>query len=186
MEAIGAIIIFFSWILTNAITQRFTALKQSLETAQGNFRLYNTLHEVRAMVNSVGAELIQSLPKSKNATRFRAGKHHIAEVDLIREKFNQQYVNAQQVRELIDFVAQVNSLSLAIEQDNNTHREIASMLDVSSAQVGRVLASLRKHPVREPLKGWIAAWLAPGAGGISGADMMDDDVQDGEGDKCYV
>ena len=53
MESIGAIIIFFSWILTNTIQQRYTALKQSLETAQGNFRLYNTLHEVRGMVNSV-------------------------------------------------------------------------------------------------------------------------------------
>ena len=63
MEAIGYLIIFFSWVVTNALTQRYNSLKRSIETVQGTFRLYNTLHELRSMINSLGLEVIQGLPK---------------------------------------------------------------------------------------------------------------------------
>ena len=76
MEFKGAIIIFSSWAVTNGLTQRFSNLKLSLESARSSFRLYTTLHELREMVNSLGMEVVQGLPKGINASRFRAGEHH--------------------------------------------------------------------------------------------------------------
>jgi len=61
MEAIGGIIIFLSWVLTNTFHQNYKDLKQSLDTANGVFRLYNTLHEIRGKVNSVAAEILKKI-----------------------------------------------------------------------------------------------------------------------------
>ncbi|MDH7447958.1 hypothetical protein [Aquimarina sp. 2201CG14-23] len=124
MEAIGGIIIFLSWVLTNTIHQNFKDLKQSLNSANGTFRLYNTLHEVRSMVNSVAAEVIQRNPNDKDASQFRAGKHANKDIELIRNDFSMTRLNAQQVNELMDFTAEVNALSIALDDENDTHKEI--------------------------------------------------------------
>ncbi len=108
MEMIGAFIIFFSWMITNALTQRYNSLKTSVESAQRNFRLYDTLHELRSMINSLAMEVIQGLPKGRNASRFRAGAHHIQDVDEMRENFCNQAVSAHQVRELLDFMSETH------------------------------------------------------------------------------
>jgi hypothetical protein len=128
MEAIGALVIFFSWIVTNALTQRYNSLKQSLESVQGTFRLYNTLHELRSMINSLALEVIQGLPKGLNATRFRAGRHHIDDVEAMRENFCLERVSAHQVRELLDFMTQTHGLAKTIGNDTTTSKEVLNQL----------------------------------------------------------
>lgn len=124
MEAIGAVIIFFSWVITNALTQRYSALKTSLESAKRSFRLYDTLHELRSMINSLAMEVIQGLPKGKNASRIRAGIHHIEEVDQMRERFCLEAVSAQQMRELFDFMIEAQELAKSVDNNSETYKKI--------------------------------------------------------------
>ena len=128
MEVLGAMIIFFSWVVTNALTQRYVNLKLSLESSQRSFRLYNTLHELRSMINSLGLEIIQGLPKGIDATRFRAGRHHIDDVEAMRETFCVERVSAHQVRELIDFIFQTIELADTVRKDSHTSKEIQQEL----------------------------------------------------------
>lgn len=128
MEAIGGIIIFFSWVITNTIHQNYKDLKKSLESANGNFRLYNTLHEIRGMVDSVAAEVIKRNPNDMEASRFRSGKHWHEEIERIRNEFDMVNLNARQVKNLMDFTAEVNALSLATDDDTSTHDQVQSML----------------------------------------------------------
>ena len=140
MEAIGGIIIFFSWVLTNTFHQNYKDLKQSLESANGTFRLYNTLHELRGMINSVAAEIIKRNPNDEDASRFKAGKHFNEDIESIRADFSMTYLNAQQVKELMAFTAEVNALSLATDDNSATHDKIQKTI----REVGELLERHRR------------------------------------------
>lgn len=148
MEALGGIIIFFSWVVTNALAQRCQRLRTSLESARRTYRLYQTLHELRSMINSLGLELIQGLPKGINATRFRAGKHRIDEVDRMREKFCLQAASAHQVRELLDFMSQTHELAKSVDARSNTTREILDEF-VAAERLRDRLQNLESEAERE-------------------------------------
>lgn len=134
MEAIGGIIIFFSWVLTNTFHQNYMDLKKSLDSAKGTFRLYNTLHELRAMINSVAAEVIQRHPNENEASRFISGKHSNADIEGIKHEFSRTYLSAQQVKELMAFTTEVHALSIATDDASSTHKKIQNIMN----QVGEL------------------------------------------------
>src|SRR4051812_16500866 len=58
VSVLGALIIFFSWSITNTLGQRYARLKQSVEAGDATFRLYTSLHELRDSLNSVIMETV--------------------------------------------------------------------------------------------------------------------------------
>lgn len=62
------------------------------------------------MVNSLEAELIQSLLRSKNATCFRCGQHGILEIDRIRDEFREQYGHLRLMLSLFNVVAIISGM----------------------------------------------------------------------------
>ena len=73
ISVIGALIIFFSWTITNTLGQRYTRLKQSVEAAESTFRLYTALHELRDSLSSVAMEAVYAREAAEQAGNEYAG-----------------------------------------------------------------------------------------------------------------
>jgi hypothetical protein len=108
LSVTGALIIFFSWAVTNTISQRYSQMKQSLETAQGTFRLYTTLHGRRDQLNSVALEVVQG-KTSNNASRLASGRTGDPLVDDVRIDFDLTRLSAHQIKELMDFTVETDA-----------------------------------------------------------------------------
>src|SRR5258706_14333830 len=116
----GALIIFFSWTVTNTLVQRYNRIKAGTESAQSTFRLYTTLHEQRNQLNSLAMEVIQRNEAGMDASIFCAGKTDDRLVNEARKQYSRNRLSAHQVKELMDFTAETDSLSRAVGKSSPT------------------------------------------------------------------
>src|SRR5438046_10649475 len=93
ISTLGALIIFFSWVVTNTLGQKYGRVKSSVESGQSTFRLYTTFNELRGSLNSLAMEVLQF----KNDTEARISapeKETESEVDVARESFSLTRISA--------------------------------------------------------------------------------------------
>ena len=121
-SVVGALIIFFSWAVTNTLAQRYTRLKQSVETAEGTFRLYTTLHELRNQQNSLVMEILQ-IKEEVSRNRQSAQRSNTERHDVLNE-YNRTWLSAHQIKELMDFTAQTSDFSNAVGTNTQTTHDI--------------------------------------------------------------
>ncbi|MBK8040719.1 MAG: hypothetical protein IPK22_26840 [Verrucomicrobiaceae bacterium] len=124
----GALIIFFSWVITNTLGQRYSRMKAATESAQATFRLYTTLHEQRNQLNSVAMEIIQRREAGVNASILGAGKTGDTVTDEARKDYGLTRLSAHQVRELMDFTGETHALSRAVGEQSSASAEIEALL----------------------------------------------------------
>jgi hypothetical protein len=124
----GALIIFFSWAISNTFGQRYNRIKAATESAQSTFRLYRTLHEQRDQLNSLAMEVIQRSEKGPDASRFSPGKTSNTLLDQARKQFSRDRLSAHQVRELMDFTVETNELSRSVGTVSPTSEDIQQIL----------------------------------------------------------
>jgi hypothetical protein len=152
ISTVGALIVFFSWAVTNTLGQRYGRLKASLETGQSTFRLYTTLHELRDQLNSLAMEVVQSR-KATDASRFTSGSTADVGLDTARARFDQTRLSAHQIKELMDFTAETHSFSRAA----STTTAMSHTIDGLLGEVGkladatsRLLAEAERHHTNRP------------------------------------
>jgi ABC-type transporter Mla subunit MlaD len=139
LSVCGALIIFFSWVLTNTRAQTLSRIKQAVESAQSTFRLYTTLHELRDQLNSVAMEVIEG-KTSPNATQLASGRTGRRDEDSVRATFDKARLSAHQIKELMDFTAETNSFSRAVGSATPASDEIGRIL----TEVDHVYTPLRE------------------------------------------
>lgn len=128
ISVVGALIIFFSWVITNTFGQRYTRVKAATESAQSTFRLYTTLHEQRNQLNSLAMEVIQRSEAGMGASIFSAGKTTNPVLNEARKQFSRDRLSAHQISELMDFTSEVNALSRAVGNETLTSQAIRQIL----------------------------------------------------------
>jgi len=126
ITVVGALILFFSWVVTNTFGVRYTRLKQSVENAESTFRLYQTLHGLRDQMNSLALEVVQRRD-TPDASRFRSGQTGNIEVDAAREKFDLTRLSAHQIKELNDFTGEMSEFSRAVGSDTPASRDVTRL-----------------------------------------------------------
>jgi hypothetical protein len=124
----GALVIFFSWVITNTLGQRYNAIKSTTESAQATFRLYTTLHEQRNQLNSLAMEVIQRNDAGSDATMFSAGPARDHERMIAVKQFNMDVLVAHQVNELMDFTVETNALSRSAGTSTRASDQIVQVL----------------------------------------------------------
>ena len=130
LSVLGALIIFFSWAVTNTLGQRYARMKQSAETAESTFRLYTTLHELRASLNSVAAEAVYT----REAAEQGIGKHRElagveAEIFHLRRRYRNSRLSAHQIKELMDFASQTRDFSNGVASNTETAERVRTLSD---------------------------------------------------------
>ncbi len=122
LSVLGGLIIFFSWVVANTRAQTYTQIKVAVESAQANFRLYTTLHELRDQQNSLAMEIanLRSSPGS-NASRFAAGPLGDSRRNSLLRQYNQARMYGHQIKELMDFTVESASFSNAVGTRTSTH-----------------------------------------------------------------
>jgi hypothetical protein len=124
----GALIIFFSWTVTNALGQQYSRLKQSVETAESTFRLYTTLHELRDSLNSVAMETVYAREAAELDSQGSLDRPPSEVADLRRE-YSHTRMSAHQIRELMDFAAQTLDFSSGVGTNTATAQEVQRVHD---------------------------------------------------------
>jgi hypothetical protein len=125
----GALIIFFSWAITNTLVMRYNRIKAATESAQSTFRLYTTLHEQRNQLNSIAMEVIQRSEAGMNASIFGAGRTGDPLLNEARQQYSRDRLSAHQVKELMEFTAEAYSLSRAVGKSSPTSQTIQNILE---------------------------------------------------------
>jgi len=74
LSVIGPAIIFFSWIMSNTLQQRYQTAKSSVERAQSERRLYGELTEARQSVEGLARELNKVRTEFNDLRRARAAE----------------------------------------------------------------------------------------------------------------
>lgn len=97
----GALIIFFSWTVTNTVGQQYSRLKQSVEAADTTFRLYTTLHEPRDSIHSVAMETVYTREAVKRGLESSLDRQP-SEVADLRRQYSHAQMAAHQIRELME------------------------------------------------------------------------------------
>lgn len=138
ISVIGALIIFFSWIVTNTLGQRYSRLKQSVETADSNFRLYTSLHELRDSLNSVARETIYAREAAERNLRS-ANDAEESELRVLRRNYSLTQMSAHQIKELMDFAVQTIDYSSSVGTATDTSQKIETLKD----EIYRVYAKAR-------------------------------------------
>ena len=128
ISVVGALVIFFSWVVTNTLGQRYSRVKTATESAQSTFRLYTTLHEQRNQLNSLAMEVIQRGQSGMDASIFSSGRISNPELKQARKQFSLDRLSAHQVKELMDFAAEADALSRAVGNISETSKKIQQIL----------------------------------------------------------
>jgi hypothetical protein len=123
LAVLGGLTIFFSWMVTNTFAQKHTNLKQTIESAESDWRLYRTLYELRDATFSIASEIVQQ-KTGRDATEFSSGRTGDLREDQMREEFDIARLSAHQIKELYDFTQGTCSLSEAIGDTTATSTEI--------------------------------------------------------------
>jgi hypothetical protein len=128
ISVFGALVIFFSWVVTNTLGQRYSRMKQSAETAESTFRLYTTLHELRSSLNSVASETVygrEAAERNQGETRYRDKEEE--EIALLRRRYDHTRLSAHQINELMDFANQTLEVSNGIGTSSETAQRIETI-----------------------------------------------------------
>lgn len=139
ISVLGALVIFFSWAVTNTLGQRYTRMKQSVEAAESTFRLYSALHELRDQLNSVAMETVyvrDSLVQDNRMT-----DRPLSDIQRIRNEYYQARRSAHQVRELMDFTAQTVDFSAGV----GTNTKVANSINVIAGNISAMYEEVRKR-----------------------------------------
>jgi hypothetical protein len=124
ISVIGALIIFFSWVVTNTLGQHYSRLKQSVETADTTFRLYTTLHELRDSLNSVAMETVSTRDAVEQISKNPQDRER-SELASFRRQYSYTRMSAHQIEELMDFANQTLNYSSSIETVTPTSQTVA-------------------------------------------------------------
>lgn len=127
VSVIGALIIFFSWVVTNTLAQRYSRLKTSVESAQSTFRLYTKLNELRNSLNSLAMEVVQN-KTSIDASSFMPGRMGNPDIDRAQTDFALTRLSAHQIKELMDFTVETHSFSKSVGNTTEASRQVEALL----------------------------------------------------------
>lgn len=174
LSVIGALIIFFSWAVTNTLGQRYSRLKQSVEAADNTFRLYTELHELRASLNSVAMEAVYAREAAERSAREGAEQRRNgpenrekAEILDLRRRYSHTQLAAHQIKELMDFASQTLEYSSSVGTKTDTAAKIRALNDEIYAVYAEVrdldraaeIANGTPSPALPPLKIAIVAYV---------------------------
>ena len=73
ISILGALIIFFSWVVSNTFKTKYTNLNSAIASAERDARIFGALGELAGSVNSVASEIVQ--PKLLEQTRLGYEEH---------------------------------------------------------------------------------------------------------------
>jgi hypothetical protein len=103
LSTCGTLLIFFSWLATNTLGERFKKAKTAYETAIEKRRLYHTLDEIQGAARSIAAQVInlhrdsQRLAASLDPRRDEQAMRDQHEHDELRLDLVSTVVNADQI-----------------------------------------------------------------------------------------
>jgi len=128
ISVIGALVLFFSWSVKNTLYEKYAHLKSSIQSAEQNFNLYSTLHELRGNINSLATEIVQQR-FSRDASQYQAGLTGNHDIDESRHKFDMARLNAYQLRELMDFTGRTYDVSHSVRDQSKIADSIKMTMD---------------------------------------------------------
>jgi hypothetical protein len=143
ISVVGALIIFFSWMVTNTLGQKYSRLKSSIESAQSTFRLQTKLNELRNSLNSLAMEVVQQ-KNSSDASIFMPGRTGDSEIDRMRTNFSLTRLSAHQVNELMDFTVETHSFSCSVGTTTEASQKIESLLKEVDQIYSKAIAKERE------------------------------------------
>jgi hypothetical protein len=121
----GALVIFFSWAITNTLAQRYSRLKQSVETAESTFRLYTTLYELRGTLHAITQETLYGREAAERSRGDDPGQDpQRAERSRLRRQFSLARLSARQIDELAAFSGQTLEYSNGVGGTSGTAQRI--------------------------------------------------------------
>jgi hypothetical protein len=112
ISILGALIIFFSWVVSNTLKTNYSNLKNAIAGAERDARIYGALDELAGMVNSVASEIVQ--PKFRE--REKTAREENTSLSLYRiavNEYSRILLTAYQIRECNQFCMRELSLSQA-------------------------------------------------------------------------
>jgi chromosome segregation ATPase len=122
----GAALLFFSWVVSNTLQQRYQAAKASVERAQSERRLYGELAQARQSIDSLAAEILNTrqglravhakVAPDSDATRLR----HEEVVSSIASK----KLNARQIDWGLRFCSNEQELAQALDSKDDSIGEL--------------------------------------------------------------
>ena len=140
ISAVGALILFFSWVAMNTLAERYTRAKASVENAQSTFRLYSTLNELRDQLNSLAMEVVQQ-GYGADASRFRSGMTSDAGLNEARIGFDSARLVAHQVKGLDAFTNEAYAFCRQV----GAKSAVAEELGVLLTETGSLRQELRER-----------------------------------------
>ena len=164
ISVIGALVIFFSWSVTNTLGQRYSRLKQSVEAADNAFRLYTSLHELRDSLNSVAMETVYAREAAEKISS-NTGDRRVSETIDLRRQYSHTRMSAHQVKELMDFASQSLDYSASVRNVTPTSQRIKSLHEEIYTVYARAreldraveLVNGMPNPALEPLRETVQA-----------------------------
>lgn len=126
ISVIGALIIFFSWTVTNTFGQRYSRLKQSVEAADNTFRLYTALHELRDSLNSVAMETVYAREAAEHGSKSPQDRE-LSEIADLRRQYSHTRMAAHQIKEMMDFASQTLDYSSSVGTATPTSQKIKTL-----------------------------------------------------------
>jgi hypothetical protein len=194
ISVFGALIIFFSWTVTNTLGQRYSRLKQSVEAGDNTFRLYTELHELRASLNAVAMEAVYA----REAAERGGEEPENREILDLRSRYSHTQLSAHQIKEMMDFASQTLDYSSSVGTKTETADKIRALHDEIYRLYARVrdleraaeLANGTLNPPLPALRDTIEAYVVyvrkeaiPQVAGLYGAIIESSNVRHDEGRK---
>jgi hypothetical protein len=158
LSTCGALLIFFSWLATNTLGERFKKAKTAYETARDKRYLYRTLNEIQGSNRGVAAQVInlhldcQRLAASLDPRRDEQAVRDRYEHDELRLQLVSTSINAGQIDQAnsrfnIDFDQPDPNTksSLPHKQLLESCAKIRGLLNEKNAVVKQMWANLARH-----------------------------------------
>ena len=132
ISIVGALIIFFSWVVNNTLKTNYSNLKNAIASAERDTRLYGALDELAGSVNAIASEVVE--PKLRERQERYRDANTIQSLFLATaDKLSTALLAAYQIRACEQFCARSLMLSNAHSGKTASARALDAVAKESSA-----------------------------------------------------
>lgn len=139
---LGALIIFFSWVINNTLKVNYTNLSTAIKAGEREARLYGTLDEIEGAIQSLASEVVQ--PKLLERIHAESKKNTArARYKAASSEFDRTMLSAYQIRAINEFCAREATFSQTHSKQSPSS-EIIAKAAIDASKLYSELSEKRK------------------------------------------
>lgn len=147
----GALIVFFSWIISNTLKTNYESLKGAVVNAERDSRIYDTLAELRVMLNSIASEVVQLKPDDRSRDQDTE-RDSASRISSIHREYSRVLRTVDYVRECNEFCGRQVRYSNAHSTKTPASIALAEAMDQASSST--MVSRREDEPVKWRWRLW--------------------------------